>query len=89
MVGGWEEVLRGGEEIPFASLGPPLRGYQTIPAPAVQVCGPLALSSPSRSPTYPFSAQRLAAFASRQPQGAERQQTVEWAVRFYVIFWQL
>ncbi|MDD4538645.1 MAG: hypothetical protein PHT80_06485, partial [Lentisphaeria bacterium] len=34
----------------------------------------LALSSPSRSPTYPFSAQRLAAIASRLPQGAERQQ---------------
>ena len=34
----------------------------------------MALSSPSRFPTYPISAQCLAAIASRLPQDTERQQ---------------
>ena len=64
VVGGWEEVLRGGEEIPFASLGPPLRGYPTIPAPAVQVCGPWPLPSralpiPSRAHVLRWSLARI------------------------------
>jgi len=44
---------------------------------------------PGREPTYPFSAQHLAAVAKRKSQGVGRQQAIEWAVRFYVVFWQL
>ena len=58
-------VLRGGEEIPFASLGPPLRGYQTIPAPAVQVCGLLSLPRPRALPhSIPCQALVVAAVAA-------------------------
>jgi len=37
----------------------------------------MALSSPSRSPTYPFSAHRLAAIASRLPPADERHDRAE------------
>jgi hypothetical protein len=45
----------------------------------------MTLSSPSRSPTYPFSAQRLAAIAKRLPQGAERQLPKTVAERFSIV----
>ena len=57
-----------GGEIPFASLGPPLRGYPTIPAPAVQVCGPWPL--PSRALPIPFLAN---AWRRSQARSAARQ----------------